>query len=444
MSFKGIKKGIVRAPQSFRQKFNKGEITTDPVYTDAERRFKELEVETEKLSNESRRYFNAVNDMLKNQIDFSKAIGEIYKPISGRLSDPLSTVPEDHPEGIQAAEQYAEVVTLLKESVEPELELIENRVVVPAQQLLEVIKRIRKMATKREHKKIDLDRHKHTFKKYEEKKDRSAKDEEKMYNAQAEVENAQEEYDYFNEMLKEDLPKLFQMQSDFIKPLFVSFYYMQLNIFYTLSSRMEEMKIPYFDMNSDLIEAFNAKRGDIDEKTAAIGITHFKVGYSKRKVNAVRRRHEGEHHTYSADSSHSLPEYSSPEPQSPDLESQHAYGEYPPLYSNSNSIKSPTSSYHSSYDHKHASTLASTANTQDLSNQAATSEKQGHFPYTPQSPTLTCTALYDYTAQAEGDLTFSAGDSIEIIERTSDPNHWWTGKLNGQVGLFPGNYVKLD
>ncbi|KAK7686786.1 hypothetical protein QCA50_009857 [Cerrena zonata] len=38
----------------------------------------------------------------------------------------------------------------------------------------------------------------------------------------------------------------------------------------------------------------------------------------------------------------------------------------------------------------------------------------------------TCTALYDYTAQAQGDLTFTAGSVIEIIDRTSDANGWWT------------------
>ncbi|KAM9886072.1 hypothetical protein OXX79_014425, partial [Metschnikowia pulcherrima] len=74
MSFKGIKKTIVRAPQAFRQKMNMGEITQDPVYLDAERRFKELEIETKKLSDESKRYFTAVNGMLDYQIDFSKAI----------------------------------------------------------------------------------------------------------------------------------------------------------------------------------------------------------------------------------------------------------------------------------------------------------------------------------------------------------------------------------
>ena len=53
------------------------------------------------------------------------------------------------------------------------------------------------------------------------------------------------------------------------------------------------------------------------------------------------------------------------------------------------------------------------------------------------------TALYDYEAQADGDLSFSTGDIIEIIQRTSSENEWWTGKLHGRTGQFPGNYVKL-
>lgn len=50
------------------------------------------------------------------------------------------------------------------------------------------------------------------------------------------------------------------------------------------------------------------------------------------------------------------------------------------------------------------------------------------------------TALYDYAAQAEGDLSFQAGDSIEIVQRTQNENEWWTGKLNGKQGQFPGKY----
>jgi amphiphysin len=291
MSFKGLKKSIVRAPQNFRQKMNMGEVTNDAVYADAERRFKELELETKKLSDESKRYFAAVNGMLEYQIDFSKAIEEIYKPISGRLSDPNSTVPEDNPEGIKASEQYREVVKDLKETLQPDLELIEKRIVNPSQELLKVIHSIRKMATKREHKQVDLDRHKRNHKKYEDKKERTAKDEEKMYTAEADVSIAQQEYDYYNDMLKTELPILFQMQSDFIKPLFVSFYYMQLNIFYSLYSRMEELKIPYFDLTTDIVEAYHFKKGNIEEQADQIGITHFKVGHAKNKLEATKRRH---------------------------------------------------------------------------------------------------------------------------------------------------------
>ncbi len=61
MSLKGIQKSFVRAPQTFKSKFNLGENTKDPVYLDAERRFQELEKETRKLHDESKKYFDAIN-----------------------------------------------------------------------------------------------------------------------------------------------------------------------------------------------------------------------------------------------------------------------------------------------------------------------------------------------------------------------------------------------
>ncbi|KAG0046034.1 hypothetical protein BGZ83_008761 [Gryganskiella cystojenkinii] len=51
-------------------------------------------------------------------------------------------------------------------------------------------------------------------------------------------------------------------------------------------------------------------------------------------------------------------------------------------------------------------------------------------------------ALYDYDAQQEGDLSFRQDDRIEIVERTPNTEDWWTGKLRGRTGVFPGNYVK--
>lgn len=490
MSFKGIKKTLVRAPQTFRQKMNMGEITSDPVYVDAERRFKELEIETKKLSTESQRYFSAVNGMLDNQIDFSKAIEEIYKPISGRMSDPNAAVPEDNPDGIQAAEQYREVVKELKETLQPDLELIDKRIVTPAQELLKVILAIRKMATKRDHKQLDLDRHKRTYNKYADKKERTPKDEEKMYSAEAEVQVAQEEYDYYNEMLKSELPILFQMQSDFIKPLFISFYYMQLNIFYTIYNRMQELKIPYFDMNTDIVESYTAKKGDIEERTDAIGITHFKVGHAKSKLEATKRRHAlasqntpqgaqqngeqlppyspGSQPAYAqAGTDQKLAQGYGQQPaaygQQPGAYGQQpaAYGQQPGAYGQQPAAygQQPAAYGQQPAAYGQAPSPVSTgyANTSQsiTSPVSVASPTFSPPPMSPQSynvlptapptaPVQTCTALYDYTAQAQGDLSFPAGAVIEIVDRTADGNGWWTGKYNNQTGLFPGNYVQLN
>lgn len=464
MSFKGLKKSIVRVPQNFRQKMNMGDITQDAVYADAERRFKELEVETKKLSDESKRYFASVNGMLDYQIDFSKAIEEIYKPISGRLSDPNATVPEDNPEGIKAAELYREVVKELKETLKPDLELIEQRIVNPAQELLKVIALIRKMATKRDHKQVDLDRHKRNHKKYEDKKERTAKDEEKMYNAEAEVSIAQQEYDYYNDMLKNELPVLFQMQADFIKPLFVSFYYMQLNIFYTLYNRMEELKIPYFDLTLDIVEAYTAKKGDIEERTDAIGITHFKVGHAKNKLEATKRRHQlmnaggpgsptaGQLPAYSAGQG----QYGQYGAEKQEYGAQPGYAGY---QSPAGGYQSPAAGYQSpatGYQAPAGGYQAPAGGYQSPATTGYSAPASGYgapaagaaaaaaaAPPAYTTGGLTCTALYDYTAQAQGDLTFPAGAVINIVEK-GDANGWWTGTYNGQTGSFPGNYVQLN
>jgi amphiphysin len=374
-----------------------------------------LEQETKKLHEESKKYFDAVNGMLNHQIEFSKAVEEIYKPISGRVSDPNSTKPEGNPEGIQACEQYRDVVRELQETLKPELEMIETRIINPADELLTVIKSIRKMATKRDHKQLDLDRHTSSLQKLQNKKERSVKDEKNMYTAENNVEIAKQEYDYFNDMLKEELPKLFELEAEFIRPLFQSFYYVQLNIFYTLYTRMEEMKIPYFDLSSEIEECFHTKRGDIQERTEEIPVTHFRVGHAKNKLEMTKRR------------------YGKDQASSPSSATS-ASAEAPPPYSPASASGSPASGY---------TPTGKEANLYQQQPPPAQPQAAAAAPAAAGGATEWCTALYDYSAQAQGDLSMRAGDRIEIIQRTQDTNGWWTGRLNGQVGIFPGNYVQL-
>ncbi|XP_068964748.1 SH3 domain-containing YSC84-like protein 1 isoform X6 [Petaurus breviceps papuanus] len=54
------------------------------------------------------------------------------------------------------------------------------------------------------------------------------------------------------------------------------------------------------------------------------------------------------------------------------------------------------------------------------------------------------TALYSFEGQQPGDLKFKAGDRITVISKTNSHFDWWEGRLQGQTGIFPANYVSLD
>lgn len=58
---------------------------------------------------------------------------------------------------------------------------------------------------------------------------------------------------------------------------------------------------------------------------------------------------------------------------------------------------------------------------------------------------MLCTALYDYDANDEDELTFKKGTIIQILSKDfkiSGSEGWWTGKIgDNQIGIFPVNYV---
>ncbi|PHH91271.1 hypothetical protein CDD83_1133 [Cordyceps sp. RAO-2017] len=54
----------------------------------------------------------------------------------------------------------------------------------------------------------------------------------------------------------------------------------------------------------------------------------------------------------------------------------------------------------------------------------------------------TATALYDYEAAEDNELSFAEDATITNLEFPDED--WWFGHYNGQSGLFPANYVQLD
>lgn len=426
-----------------KQKFNIGEVSKDAVYIDTERRFTELETETKKLHDESKKYFDAVKGMLNHQIEFSKATAELYNPISGRVSDPDTLVADTNPEGLQACAEYEEVCKELLETLQPELEMIETRVIRPADDLIEIIKVCRKVLAKRGHKQLDYDRHKTTLKKLQDKKEKTIKDEKALWKAEADVETATQEYEYYNDLLKAELPQLFALEREFIRPLFQSFYYMQLNVFYTLHERMQRLDIGYFDFTTEIEDGFTAKRGDIQQQIEAIPICRFKTSGRPRPVRPGPSRPAIEGRKNAPLAIEAAPSSSSSHKPSQSL------GSLSSQQSTSRPVSNPPPPYSASMSPNIGSAasngLGRSASTS--ANWGSAAKKKGAAPPPPKPKPKALsgaplaehvTALYDFDAQAEGDLSFSAGDEIEVISRTDNDNEWWQGRLNGVEGQFPG------
>lgn len=54
------------------------------------------------------------------------------------------------------------------------------------------------------------------------------------------------------------------------------------------------------------------------------------------------------------------------------------------------------------------------------------------------------TAVYDYAAQGEDELSLRRGEIVEVLSKDSNisgDEGWWTGKIGDRVGIFPAVYV---
>ncbi|EFP05572.1 CRE-MLK-1 protein [Caenorhabditis remanei] len=54
-----------------------------------------------------------------------------------------------------------------------------------------------------------------------------------------------------------------------------------------------------------------------------------------------------------------------------------------------------------------------------------------------------CVAAYEYEAQREDELALPIGSILRVIKYETQEDGWYLGSLDGKVGMFPANYVRL-
>jgi amphiphysin len=88
--------------------------------------------------------------MLSSSTDFATAFTNVFSPIGGE--DSLEQRYPDAAVTIQHIASYQTEMAQLKETISPELDLIDSRIITPVKDYQEMLKKVRKSITKREHK----------------------------------------------------------------------------------------------------------------------------------------------------------------------------------------------------------------------------------------------------------------------------------------------------
>ena len=244
---------------------------------------------------------------------------------------------------------------------------------------------------------------------------------------QAQLDTATQDYNYLNDMLKSELPRFFELKASFIQPVFENLYNMQSRIYGMIYARCYELlnqNMESFVTNSmGIEEGYNARKQQRDVRSEYENLDLLKSGgkawlavsggANSSKLTLQERAAIRQQETLGI----------APAPAVPAIEyggnsSQGGYNKANEAFGNNHQYEQPSSPPPPAY------------------------AQSPHVVNPHQQQQNFVVALYDYTAQAEGDLSFKKDDRIEIVQKTADTNDWWTGRLNGLTGVFPGNYVQ--
>ncbi|KAH8120689.1 BAR-domain-containing protein [Phellopilus nigrolimitatus] len=443
---KGFTKAIKRTPHMVTTRVGMSKKSADAEFDDYQRKFAIMEDTVEKLLKDCKKFNEAVINLFTAGQGFAGHFTQIFHPIVGEY-DLIGKHPEAG-DTIRNVDSYQNVFEELRANISPELELIESRIVMPVKELQTILKQIRKNITKREHKLVDYDRFNNSLTKLRDKKEKSLSDEKNLFKLEQDFEVATNEYEYINNAMKQDLPRFMVLSSQFIDPLYNSFYYMQLNIFYMLMEKLNGFAEGKYDVHvptTQISQDYEDKRTDAWERIENMGITKRIVSTAKM-LQTQRQVSGGSGGSYGASLGRSNTALSAST-----VSTNSSGRSIPPMgrsVSGSSFVKKapppPPSSFGAA-----AAPPPYTASSGGAAAAAAAATKRAPPPPPPlkpkpriEAPVQYVVALYDFAAQADGDLEFNTGDRIEVVKRTESSEDWWTGRLNGREGVFPGNYVQ--
>ncbi|XP_078619312.1 intersectin-1-like isoform X4 [Branchiostoma floridae x Branchiostoma japonicum] len=85
-------------------------------------------------------------------------------------------------------------------------------------------------------------------------------------------------------------------------------------------------------------------------------------------------------------------------------------------------------------------TVSTTPTMSAVQEESVPSDTTSASPAPAATTSFDVTAMYDYNAGQDDELSFKAGQTITVIAK--EDADWWKGTVEGRTGLFPSNYVR--
>ncbi|PIA16466.1 BAR-domain-containing protein [Coemansia reversa NRRL 1564] len=408
------------------------------------------------------------------------------------------------PELLRVAEEFRNRVSTIREKIEGQLARLDVSVVAPVQDLMNLMRNIHKVIQKRDHKLVDYDRYKAAVEKAEAKESSEGQrrlGEERAYQKHgAQYQEASRQYNYFNDMLKAELKQMLDLRQAFIDPIFLKFFRIQHELYTSMFTEFKEAarSCPALDLNTPVLAGWQPKWSRAEQNlnaidlwgTGSMNVMPYEFDSANKSMfdsvkGTFRKKDKAPQpvtasstftSTHSGAGGSNLPPATDSDSSpygslgsaaartgsygagvataaanaQPPATGNSSYGTYPSSYSQAPPPKQQGFSQLGSSSHAATDAAPPAYNSVPLAAQYQPPAEKGPSmgagsstasPY-PGPSVKQVRALYDFSSTEKGDLNFREGQIIKLIKRTPDVDDWWTGEIDGHVGVFPGNYVE--
>lgn len=228
MSWTGIKKAINRAGNQVLVATGRIEHTEDKSFDFEEKRYKEMEVNTNKLQKEFKTYYDHLNTLTTTQLNLAESLGSFYGQVELGAGDAGSkkNVKEFTHEYYQAMRQVNGETAGISQTYS-------QTVINPVAKFNLYYFEINQAIKKRKNKQLDYDQMRNRVKKLLENPENTVEYEHKLTGNEVELLNVEAEYINLNNQLKDELPKFLNYRIAFLDPSFEAFAKIQYQYFNT-------------------------------------------------------------------------------------------------------------------------------------------------------------------------------------------------------------------